>query len=461
MDLTPEQLRAIVSVDDLLERTGILPPIRASVMEALGRPATLREIAFITESDWSNVVGGLRIPVAPVEGADRRGPTPVERGRVRFLQRTARLVAGLPVEAGQPPAAPEAPLPTAAPHPPSKRIKLSSLVDSSAEAELVNLEGSEIRTMFAQYKSARGEYPHKDVEPSEEQLSAVAQLLRTGSAPYVDFALFGPHGKRALKRLSLVSFSYQVETGSWKRVEIPGPPDFATWWKCWLVFKTTLLLLGAVSTEKLEHYGEFVRTLVDMYGPDAWFLVYQADDRFRSEEIERLRRHAQISYEGLPLDARSTCSVGSAPYNPEKPWDWAFGAVLGEMGREYWDLEVHKRAVFYLTRLKTKQESLDDGTTLAVPHAEKAAPVTPNSGNKGNGGGARTPKKTKNKRKRDKDASPPNASNEVCLNFQRGRCSEPCPNGRRHVVVEDPYGGSAPGGKGSKGSKGKGRGKGK
>ena len=147
---------------------------------------------------------------------------------------------------------------------PTKRVKLSSLLDFTAEAELVTLEGSEIRRMFSEYKRASGDYPHKDMEPSEEQLSAVAQLLKTGQAPYVDFALFGPYGKRAPKKLTLVLFSYQVETGIWKRVELPGPPDFNAWWKAWLVLKTTLLLLQCVDSERLEHYGEFICQLVEM-----------------------------------------------------------------------------------------------------------------------------------------------------------------------------------------------------
>ena len=78
---------------------------------------------------------------------------------------------------------------------PTKRVKLSSLVDSTAEAELVTLEGSEVHRMFSECKRVRGTYPHKDMEPSEEQLSAVAQLLKTGQAPYVDFAHFGPYAR--------------------------------------------------------------------------------------------------------------------------------------------------------------------------------------------------------------------------------------------------------------------------
>ena len=199
------------------------------------------------------------------------------------------------------------------------------------------------------------------MEPSEEQLSAVAQLLKTGQAPYVDFAFFGPYGKRALKKLSLVSFSYQVETGTWKRVELPGPPDVNAWWKAWLVLKTTLLLLQSVDSERFERYGEFFHQLVGMYGPESWFLIYQADVRFRPEDMERIRRNVQITYESQTPEENARTG-----YVSERPWDWVWlwGAALGETGRTFWESEVHRPAVFFLARIKSRNESILYGTTV-------------------------------------------------------------------------------------------------
>ena len=335
------------------------------------------------------------------------------------------------------------------PVPPAKRVRLSSLVDSSAEAELITLEGSEIRRMFSEYKKARGDYPHKDMEPSEEQLSAVAQLLKTGQAPYVDFALFGPYGKRALKKLTLVSFSYQVETGTWKRVELPGPPDFNSWWKAWLVLKTTLLLLQCVDSERLEHYGEFIRQLVEMYGPESWFLIYQADVRFRSEEMERIRRNAQILSETQSAPENSRWG-----YDSERPWDWIWGAALGDTGRTFWDSEVHRPAVFFLARIKTRNETTLDGTTVLSGHATSAVAT-------GNAGGAKRPrpksqpKKSGNPKQKPKKGSPSvktewDKSGEICNNFLKGNCSEPCPHGRIHQAGATPAATGKASGKGKK-----------
>eukprot|EP00969_Alexandrium_andersonii_P371161 15478892-Alexandrium_andersonii.AAC.1 len=67
--------------------------------------------------------------------------------------------------------------------------------------------------MFEDYKATRGDYPHRDMEPTPDQLSAVKQLIACGAPPYVDFSLFGPHGHRLLKKLMFTAFSYSVQTG--------------------------------------------------------------------------------------------------------------------------------------------------------------------------------------------------------------------------------------------------------
>ena len=76
--------------------------------------------------------------------------------------------------------------------PAAKRVKLSSLVDVTAEAELIPLSPESVRDMFEKYSSERSEPPAPDVEPTGEQFGAVKQLVDSGAPPYVDF-YFGPH----------------------------------------------------------------------------------------------------------------------------------------------------------------------------------------------------------------------------------------------------------------------------
>ncbi len=57
--------------------------------------------------------------------------------------------------------------------PRQKRSKLSSVVDVTAEAELIPLSPEVVCDMFEKYISERGEPPAPDIEPTGEQLGAV------------------------------------------------------------------------------------------------------------------------------------------------------------------------------------------------------------------------------------------------------------------------------------------------
>eukprot|EP00972_Heterocapsa_arctica_P052823 7775225-Heterocapsa_arctica.AAC.1 len=62
----------------------------------------------------------------------------------------------------------------------NNNIKLSNLIDPASDADLVMLDPLAVRRMFATKQMRCGEFPHKDIEPTGEQLSAVAQLIRNG-----------------------------------------------------------------------------------------------------------------------------------------------------------------------------------------------------------------------------------------------------------------------------------------
>ena len=115
------------------------------------------------------------------------------------------------------------------------------------------------------------------------------------------------------------AFAYNVQTGEWSRQELPGPPTFEAWWKSWVVYRTALLLLQEVNPEPLDLYGEFIRTLRETLGDSAWFLIYQGDQRMRSEEFERIRRRCASEKQGLPEADR-----GRHPFDSTRPWNLVF-----------------------------------------------------------------------------------------------------------------------------------------
>ena len=107
MDPAPSRLAAILTIEQLFEEAGVRTPLREGVLGALGDPTTVREVAFVSDEDWQGLAATLLFSPGTEQGVE--GPstapvalTPVQKSRVRYLQRVARLVAGLPVERERP-----------------------------------------------------------------------------------------------------------------------------------------------------------------------------------------------------------------------------------------------------------------------------------------------------------------------------------------------------------------------
>ena len=58
--------------------------------------------------------------------------------------------------------------------------------------------------------------------------------------------------------------------------------------------------------------------------------------------MERIRRNAQITCESQTPE-----EIARTGYASERPWDWVWGAALGDTGRMFWGSEVHRPAVFF------------------------------------------------------------------------------------------------------------------
>ena len=141
--------------------------------------------------------------------------------------------------------------------------------------------------------------PHIEHDPTPEQLAALRQVIASGRPPYVDFSLFGPKNRRLVHKLQYTAV-YTDRAGNRRRKEMPGPPDYAAWLRCWHVYRTALLILGGFDQQPLNDYAEWIRAFSEKYslkiGRDAWAIVYEADVRMRSEHFERVRH----TFEGSP-----------------------------------------------------------------------------------------------------------------------------------------------------------------
>lgn len=114
----------------------------------------------------------------------------------------------------------------------SKRVKMSSAVDQLDDSEVEVLGNDKIDECYRNYREAVGSDPMADADPSVEQITAMyMKVLRRQEAPYADFSFLTPFGRRAQKQ-SKAHNAFLQQYGTWKTVEIPGPPTFSAWSAC-------------------------------------------------------------------------------------------------------------------------------------------------------------------------------------------------------------------------------------
>ena len=245
--------------------------------------------------------------------------------------------------------------PGSQPAPPSavatRKLKLKELVDQISEEECDYLTETQIAACYARFETlmGEGERPPKAEDPTQEQLSAVAHLIKTGVNPYVDFGIFGPYGQRILKKVRLTGVKFN-NNDELVRIEINGPANYGMWSACWNIYQNCLLMLDAVDMGKLLAYKKKMDHYFETHGDKIWALQYQTDVRTRGEHFVRLKRDALADYNR----AWSECLARHGDqatarlhfkhaFDPDKPWDHVFQRALKDT--EWWFQELGLPAI--------------------------------------------------------------------------------------------------------------------
>ena len=236
MDPTDDELNAMATLGEVAAWAGTNGELDAALMEALGKPTKLRDIAFINRSVWDRTVGALTIlaqAATDTSAEVRRGLTPTEDSRVEIFRRVCLLRLGIQPDrpgASGLPALPVVPTgPGKAPSvggvapagSPTRKLKLSSVVDPTLDAEIIHMEATEVELLYSQYRAKYGAVPSQDVDPTSDQLSGLQQLLKAGASPYVDLSIWGPFGLRSLRKQVFTSYILNASTGEWSKKDLP------------------------------------------------------------------------------------------------------------------------------------------------------------------------------------------------------------------------------------------------
>merc|ERR1711966_251715 len=126
-------------------------------------------------------------------------------------------------------------------------VKLAHIINETLDGYVIRPKNEEYNKLILLYVTSCGGLPRDEIEPTADQVGALLQVLTAGQAPYADFSLWSPRGKRALKKLIHSASLYDPNTEKWVQKNLRGPPSFDGWLKSWPVFRVAMIMLGQSS----------------------------------------------------------------------------------------------------------------------------------------------------------------------------------------------------------------------
>jgi hypothetical protein len=344
MDPSAQEVFNFNTVPLLCAWAGISDDLLARISTALGGHPQVRHIALIPYKVWDSAICKIpRVPnpdpVFPDNEPESIGPTPTEWGYIYSLRRAAHILCSLPAQEADIGSQEDRELPPSTPPSldPKSTLKLSELVNPLWDNKLIPLTEATTNLMYPRYKTVFGMDPPENLKPTTDQISAIEMLDDLGYIPAVDFSLFGPHDRRAMKKLTYAAQMWDPETQSFKQRDLPGPPDFETWLRSWKVFKFTCLILDTCKVQPLDAYSDHIRSLHQEHGQKHWFIILQADSRLRKTRFERWLRIEEAKADRSEM-------------NPNRKWDFLFMAAAEPeytTARNFWGKEVTNHVVSY------------------------------------------------------------------------------------------------------------------
>lgn len=274
-----------------------------------------------------------------------RAQTTEQKERMKTAELEAARVAAAQAESAASSAAPlsqvQLPPPPAVPKTSSEIIKLSTVVDQGNAGEIVLLDEAKFVEGLSNYHKRFDGPPGDEEEPTDEQYTAVVHLFKVGRSPYVDFAVFGPHGDRTARKLRFHGMVPNGEGGV-RMKEIYGPSTFTSWLSSWRVFATTCIMSEQISPMVLQRYARQIERYASHYGHEIWAIIYQADVRARRERLVKIHRAALVEKEQVEL------AGGTHPMDINKPWSHCLDMLIRD--RDFWKWELEDPAMAIITK---------------------------------------------------------------------------------------------------------------
>ena len=211
-------------------------------------------------------------------------------------------------------------------------MKMNLVLDLPEETETAVADLNQVEQRRQNFIAGKGAAMDEEEDDIAEQVTAMHHRIELGMAPYANFGVFGPFGRK-LMRASKFRAWFPGPDGAYYPKELPGPSCLQQWELCWAVLTTVLLSLQAVSAAALERYARCIRRLANDWS-QAWHLVCLADDKCRAEHLDVIKREILVE----DLAGRPTPSG----WDRTHPWSCVF--TIAAMDERYWDHQVRHQA---------------------------------------------------------------------------------------------------------------------
>ena len=208
---TETEMAAWTTLDDFRQWSALKAEVWDCVNHTLGEIQQVRHMAGLPASVLKHAMGATRIPAAG--SPDPRSLTAAEMLMLGFFWRACRKAVGLAdmdplTDTVTPPTEPGPATPVKA----GKRVKSAPIIDQLDETEVEPLTRTELDREYACHIEVTGAEPTHEAEPTAEQLAALRdKIVKRGEAPYADFSIFTPYGRRVQRQMRTRSYVFQPD----------------------------------------------------------------------------------------------------------------------------------------------------------------------------------------------------------------------------------------------------------
>ena len=150
--------------------------------------------------------------------------------------------------------------------------------------------------------------------------------------------------------------------------ELLGPPNIDCWLACWTVLQTCLIMMDCADVACLIRYGKHIVRLAHTFGETCWPLLYQAECRYRREEMAWMLRDESDKYNDALL-----AQTVYPHFNTNRPYAYLWTIATSKDFSWYWTDHVKDKSFQVLIKHRQMNQFIDGDCPIAASASEHMA----------------------------------------------------------------------------------------